>query len=142
MTELDEALTLAHRILDRRGADPDDDLAVLARQLTRQVERLHQTRDWRIAAVISRAETILANMARENEKGIAFGRQRWPIHHEPLRADAKGLLPEFDTAKNELMELMAVVKMFADYYPAGVNPDLDTAWAKACDIVRRAGLDP
>lgn len=38
MTERDDALKLAHRILDRPHADPDDDLAVLARQLIRARE--------------------------------------------------------------------------------------------------------
>ena len=33
---------------------------------------------------------ILENMAQENEGAIFF---RWPIHHEPLRADARAFLP-------------------------------------------------
>jgi hypothetical protein len=40
MTEKDEAIALAERVLDRPYADPDDDLAVLARQLLRALERL------------------------------------------------------------------------------------------------------
>ncbi len=39
MSELDEAKVLAERILDRPNADPDDDVAVLARQLLRALER-------------------------------------------------------------------------------------------------------
>lgn len=45
----------------------------------------------RILGLLARAQTILANMALENE-GAIFN--RWPINHEPLRADAKNLLPE------------------------------------------------
>lgn len=40
MTEKDEAIKVANRILDRIGADPDDELAVLARQFLRALERL------------------------------------------------------------------------------------------------------
>lgn len=35
MTEHEQAIELAGRVLDRGGADPDDDLAVLARQFLR-----------------------------------------------------------------------------------------------------------
>lgn len=38
MTERQEALRLANRVLDRMNADPDDDLAILSRQLLRIVE--------------------------------------------------------------------------------------------------------
>lgn len=47
----------------------------------------------RLIAVLRRANTILGNMAMENE-GAIF--RRWPISHEPLRGDAKNLLPEID----------------------------------------------
>jgi hypothetical protein len=40
MPEADYALLLANKILDRINADPDDDLAILARQLLRARERL------------------------------------------------------------------------------------------------------
>jgi hypothetical protein len=39
MTERQESRLLAHRILDRVNADPDDDLAMLSRQLLRADER-------------------------------------------------------------------------------------------------------
>src|SRR5689334_7329984 len=39
LTESEKAARLAQRILDRVDADPDDDLAVLARQLVRARER-------------------------------------------------------------------------------------------------------
>ena len=40
MTEKKHAIELANRVLDRPWGDPDDDLAVLARQLLRALERL------------------------------------------------------------------------------------------------------
>jgi hypothetical protein len=40
MSEKEEAIVLANKILDRPYGDPDDDLAVLARQLLRALERL------------------------------------------------------------------------------------------------------
>ena len=51
-----------------------------------------------LVSLLERARTILGNMAEENEN--AFLGRRWPINHEPLRADAKGLLPELDKALN------------------------------------------
>lgn len=39
MTETEQALILANKILDRVTGDPDDDLAVLARQFLRAIER-------------------------------------------------------------------------------------------------------
>lgn len=39
MSELDEAVDLANKVLDRPNADPDDDLAILARQFLRALER-------------------------------------------------------------------------------------------------------
>lgn len=43
MTESEHAVILADKVLDRPSGDPDDDLAVLARQLLRARERL----EWR-----------------------------------------------------------------------------------------------
>lgn len=49
--EFDHAIKLAHKVLDRPSGDPDDDLAVLARQFLRSVEREarhepNETFDW------------------------------------------------------------------------------------------------
>lgn len=46
---------------------------------------------------LERCRTVLGNMAEERTGFWAslFGR-RWPISHEPLRADAKNLLPIID----------------------------------------------
>lgn len=48
MTELDEAIELANRTLDRINADPDDDLAILSRQFLRAIERegALRTQNW------------------------------------------------------------------------------------------------
>lgn len=44
----------------------------------------------KIRHVLERCQTVLGNMALENE-GAIFN--RWPINHEPLRNNAKHLLP-------------------------------------------------
>jgi hypothetical protein len=55
------------------------------------------TDEERLRNVLERCRTILSNMAEENEGGGMFI-PRWPIDHEPLRADAKNLLPLIDAA--------------------------------------------
>lgn len=42
MSEKEEARVLANRILDRINGDPDDDLAILSRQLLRADEELEE----------------------------------------------------------------------------------------------------
>ena len=39
MTEKEQAILLANKVLDRPYADPDDDLALLSRQFLRSLER-------------------------------------------------------------------------------------------------------
>jgi hypothetical protein len=53
-------------------------------------------------AALERCRTVLGNMAQEREGFWAglFGR-RWPINHEPLRADARNLLPILDEILGE-----------------------------------------
>lgn len=46
MTEYEQAIALANKVLDRVNADPDDDLAVLARQFLRAVERTPPPPAW------------------------------------------------------------------------------------------------
>ena len=55
MPELQQALILANKILDRINADPDDDLAILARQLIRQHE-LTDKYKWQVRDTCARAE--------------------------------------------------------------------------------------
>jgi hypothetical protein len=68
MIEKDSVIILANKILDRPSGDPDDDLAVLSRQLLRREERLQK-----IAAIAEGSTTAnslphIAKIAR----GIAF----------------------------------------------------------------------
>ena len=46
-----------------------------------------------LEVVLHSSRTILGNMAAENKDAIF---NRWPIKHEPLRADARNLLPLID----------------------------------------------
>jgi hypothetical protein len=70
--------------------------ALIVRLLQAEAERdAALARAPKLAGALRRARVVLANMAAENE-GAIFN--RWPIHHEPLRADARGLLPVIDDA--------------------------------------------
>lgn len=51
-----------------------------------------------LASVLMRCQTVLHNMALENEPGLARTFNRWLISHEPLRSDAKNLLPVISEA--------------------------------------------
>jgi hypothetical protein len=84
--ELEPALDRAADALIARGKVID--------QLRQERDEL-QARVARLETALQRAQTILANMAQEN-KGAVFN--RWPINHEPLRADAQSLLPIIDAA--------------------------------------------
>jgi hypothetical protein len=60
--------------------------------------------------LLSRARTILGNLAAENDlKWWEFWKPRWPIHHEPLRSDAKNLIREIDDYWNS--ERMRAARM-------------------------------
>ncbi len=61
--------------------------AAEARRIVEDVERLRN--------VLARCRTVLGNMALER-KGAVFN--RWPVSHEPLRSDARTLLPLIDAA--------------------------------------------
>jgi hypothetical protein len=74
VSELDEAIHIAERILERPWADPDDDLAILSRQLLRALERPTQPdpKDQRIAEL----EAKLSDMALKHggaNAGHAYG---------------------------------------------------------------------
>jgi hypothetical protein len=51
-----------------------------------------------LEAALGRCRSVLGNMAMENEGAIL---NRWPISHEPLRSDARNLLPVIDAALGE-----------------------------------------
>lgn len=84
----------------RRGEH--DDLS-LADEAADRIEKLEFT--------LERCRTVLGNMASEYERadrGWSFGWEpRWKIHHEPLRADAKNLLPIIDEALSDTAEFPA-----------------------------------
>lgn len=50
-----------------------------------------------LRSALERARTVFENMALENTGYLSFIR-RWPISHEPLRVDARNLLPVIDAA--------------------------------------------
>lgn len=61
-------------------------------------------RDERLESALERCRTVLGNMALENEEHPTMGylfKVRWPINHEPLRADARGLLPVIEEALSD-----------------------------------------
>lgn len=65
MTEAQQAEAIANKVLDRPNADPDDDMAVLARQLLRTREALticHRG----LGAVIGTADYYAAKAACEH----------------------------------------------------------------------------
>jgi hypothetical protein len=81
-------------------ATPDHELE---RQIMSYNEAKNEREWWamheieRLREALRRAETILSNMAEENNSMF----NRWPIHHEPLRADARNLLPQIRAALGE-----------------------------------------
>jgi hypothetical protein len=54
VSEYQEAIALANRILDRTHGDPDDDAAILSRQFLRSVERLAHCRETLFESCIPR----------------------------------------------------------------------------------------
>ena len=76
MTEYEETIKLANRILERPNADPDDDLAMLSRQFLRQVE------------AAERCKKALAGMFRWQAECVN------ELLPHPLRADVRSILGE------------------------------------------------
>jgi hypothetical protein len=98
MNEREQALKTANNWLDNKmntlvemvPGDPDCDACVLARQFIRLSDRVDA-----LEAALRHCQIVLGNMALEN-KGAVFN--RWPINHEPLRNDARNLLPVIKAA--------------------------------------------
>jgi hypothetical protein len=99
MTNDDLAALVArlYKVADKHGMVKDDHKTMM--EVASQLEGL-QIRAERAEAELSvayilldRCRTVLANMAMENE-GAVFN--RWKIKAEPLRNDARGLLPDLD----------------------------------------------
>lgn len=76
MTEFQETKLLAEKILDRPYADPDDDLAMLARQFLRQVETVKrqekalQAVDWQGKAELDLIEANRDEILRKHEEAV------------------------------------------------------------------------
>jgi hypothetical protein len=64
MIEKDSVLILANKILDRPFGDPDDDLAVLSRQLLRREERLQTIIDIAEGSTTANSLPHIAKIAR------------------------------------------------------------------------------
>ncbi|SFJ68372.1 hypothetical protein [Methylobacterium brachiatum] len=69
---------------------PTTDLAARLEAKREECERLRASLEW--------ARSILGNMALEHTTGWRGIFARWPIHHEPLRNDARAVLPIIDAA--------------------------------------------
>jgi hypothetical protein len=71
----------------------------LAAKIARRIREIPVPDDANVLRLLERAQTILGNMAAEEHAGFPFfGATRWKISDEPLRADAKNLLPLIDAA--------------------------------------------
>jgi len=105
-TERSLARGIANRVLDRPNADPDDDLAVLARQLLRAHERLDAERKWRpmssaprdasrILVYLPKSSRVVQEVwwALEYEGGPGY----WSTPHGPA-GRGYTILPEAPTA--------------------------------------------
>ena len=110
MTEQKDAIKLANRILERPYADPDDDLAVLARQLLRsreiidKQEKALQEVDWNGQAelglihanrdallrmhetAITRIRKIVDRYRQEGNVFVAIGAMDCMLIHQIIRA--------------------------------------------------------
>ena len=70
MTEFEDTVVLANKILDRISADPDDDLAMLARQFLRSREMEN-----RLKTLLTRAADALESPAWEWHKSWALAKE-------------------------------------------------------------------
>jgi len=53
-------------------------------------------REQLLQSLLADCHAVLSNMALENPSNWNPFRSRWPISHEPLRADARALLPRIE----------------------------------------------
>jgi hypothetical protein len=64
MTEREEAIALAHRVLDKPYIDPDGDICLLARQLLRSEER-----EATLAKKLEEADAVIFHYTTDDRKG-------------------------------------------------------------------------
>jgi hypothetical protein len=88
-------LARCHREIRKARTDGKIEPECRSREPLDSISEFLIYRNERLRNVLGRCRTVLGNMARENE-GAWF--RRWPINHEPLRSDAKHLLPVVDAA--------------------------------------------
>jgi len=89
MTELEEAVLLANRLLDEPGADPDDDLRMLARQFLRQKESAEKG-NAAFAVMMQRGWYPVCDSEKWSVDGqgtlIVRRAPNWPIWPDPFTA--------------------------------------------------------
>ena len=61
MSEFEETVCLANKLLERPNADPDDDLAMLSRQFLRQVETVERLKADLVAQYDPHGDLVAAN---------------------------------------------------------------------------------
>jgi hypothetical protein len=92
MSETGEARVLANRILDRPSGDPDDDLAVLSRQLLRADE-------W-----IERAADMFSNLAQILDVVKGEWAEAWSAWDQEQRDAITTFLTAYYKKRDELKE--------------------------------------
>lgn len=92
----------------------------------KHIARLTKHRDV-LTHVLQRCQMLASNMAMENE-GAIFN--RWPIHHEPLRSDAKHLLPLINAALDTVPEPEYIQS------DAELRPDASAGLIEAAEFCR------
>lgn len=105
MTEYQETIVLANRILDRPGEDPDSDEAMLARQFLRSTERETMLLDalkFAIGEVPERIETVAGISCRFCNSSIVRDHAAVIRHakHCPWRR-AKDLVANLETFREQ-----------------------------------------
>ena len=78
MSEWDDALALADRLLDEPNADPDDDLRMLARHLLRSEERRRAAYAQGVEDAAKRAKGVRYMPDKYNHYWTEFGRENDP----------------------------------------------------------------
>lgn len=80
ITERQEAILLANKILERPNADPDDDLALLSRQFLREVEKSLESYDPMKDLIHSNRDEVL----KKHEEAICLIRQCMDVDYSSL----------------------------------------------------------
>lgn len=130
MTEREESLALARRLLDEPGADPDDDLRVLARQLIRATESDYEPTEDDVIAFIKRT-------AEAEGFGVEWDRVS-RVPYSTRGAVAKMMLA-FRSARWVTRPCLACGKPSTELYQG--RPDFPTCGNPKCELKMRGGID-